>query len=93
MPDFQLGLRDELGEEMLALAELKVISCCPTRYSPTHQVRAVDRRARTLNSEYMDKAKLVDRQFGGVQEGNSGTSSKKAGKFWGDQGTCVGGFW
>ena len=44
VPDFQLGLRDERGEEKLVLAELKVISCCPTRYSPTHQVRAVDRR-------------------------------------------------
>ena len=92
VPDFQLGLSDERGEEKLVLAELKVISCCPTRYSPTHQVRAVDRRARTLNSEYLDKAKLVDRQYGEVQEGTVGPVQRKLESFGEIKGLVFGAF-
>ena len=92
VPDFQLGLIDERGEEKLVLAELKVISCCPTRYSPTHQVRAVDRRARTLNGEYRDKAKLVDRQYGDVQEGTVGPVQRKLESFGEIKGLVFGAF-
>ena len=40
--------------EDLVLAELKVISCCPTRYQrdPRATVKAVDQRVVTLPNEY-----------------------------------------
>ena len=63
------------------LAELKVLSCCPTRYSPTSQVRAVDRRARALNGEYLSKAREVDRQFGGVLAGTVGPVQRRLERF------------
>ena len=72
VPDFQLGLASDRGEDKLVLAELKVLSCCPTRYSPSSQVRAVDRRARALTGEYLAKAREVDRQKGwGVKQSDA----------------------
>ena len=83
VPDFQLGLVNERGDEKLVLAELKVLSCCPTRYSPASQIRAVDRRARALTGEYLAKAKGVDRQYGGVQEGVVGPQGVSVWGIWG----------
>ena len=53
------------------LAELKVISCCPTRYQrdPRATIKAVDRRAITLPNEYRQHARKIDREYGGVPEG------------------------
>ena len=92
VPDFQLGLVDERGEEKLVLAELKVLSCCPTRYSPASQVRAVDRRARALNGEYRVKAIGVDRQYGGVAEGVLGPVQRKLESFGDIKGLVFGAF-
>ena len=56
------------GETEETLAELKVISCCPTRYlrHPHPVVKAVDARSALLPGEYNLKAKKVDRRFGDV---------------------------
>ena len=66
------------GEE-LALAELKVISCCPPRYlrNPCPLQKAVDKRAATLPGEYRQHARKVDREFGGVPEGRVGPVEAK----------------
>ena len=54
------------------LHEIKVISCNQTRYKPTLETRAVDKRADQLHQEYVDKAKNVDQKFGGAQPGEVG---------------------
>jgi len=63
----------------LKLAELKVISCCPTRYQrdPRATIKAVDRRAVTLPNEYRQHARKIDREYGGVQEGVVGLVEAK----------------
>ena len=57
VPDFRVRVPAAGGGEgpqveELVLAELKVISCCPTRYQrdPRATIKAVDRRAVTLPS-------------------------------------------
>ena len=52
----------------------------------------MDRRARTLNSEYLDKAKLVDRQYGEVQEGTVGPVQRKLESFGEVKGLVFGAF-
>ena len=83
VPDFRLrvpavGGGGPQGEEMV-LAELKVISSCPTRYqrNPCPIVKAVDRRASTLPNEYRQHAKKVDREYGGVPQGEVGPVEAK----------------
>ena len=65
--------------EELVLAELKVISCCPTRYkrNPRATVKAVDRRAATLPNEYRQHARKIDREYGGVLDGVVGPLEAK----------------
>ena len=83
VPDFRLRVPAAGGErpqvEDLALAELKVISCCPTRYkrNPRATERAVDRRAATLPNEYLQHARKIDREFGGVAAGVVGPVEAK----------------
>ena len=57
-----------MGETEIVLAELKCISCCPTRYprDPCPSSKAVDSRAALLPNEYNLKAKKIDNKFGGV---------------------------
>ena len=67
------------GESESRLAELKVLSSCPTRYSraPRAQEKAVKRRADQLQNEYMKKAQTVDTEYGGVPEGTMGPVATK----------------
>ena len=69
--------------EELVLAELKVISSCPTRYprNPRATVKAVDRRASTLPREYTEKAKTIDTLYGGVPQGAVGPVQAKLHSF------------
>ena len=71
VPDFRLRVPggNGGGTHELVLAELKVISCCPTRYqqNPRATNKAVDRRASTLPNEYRQHARRIDREYGGVQ--------------------------
>ena len=85
VPDFMLELEGERGQKRDELAELKVICCCPSRYTlippPPHPdrdtVKAVDKRARVLTEEYVKKAKNVDRVYGGADEGTVGRVERK----------------
>ena len=65
------------------LAELKVISCCPTRYAraPRHKEKAVQRWAKLLPGEYARKAKKMDTEYGGVPNGEEGPVAKKLASF------------
>ena len=84
VPDFLLEVTSERGAKTMELAELKTISCCPSRYNmapalPGNQepVKAVDRRARVLTAEYIKKAVGVDRNYGGVVDGEVGRVQRK----------------
>ena len=92
VPDFEIQLPSATGGRVSGLAELKVINCCPTRYTPGHQVKAVDRRARLLEQEYIKKARNTDRQFGGVEEGRVGPVETKLLQYGKLQGLVVGAF-
>ena len=84
VPDFRLRVPaaggaggPHLGE--MVLAELKTISCCPTRYkrNPRATTKAVDRRAATLPHEYRQHARKIDQQYGGVLPGVVGPVEAK----------------
>ena len=84
VPDFRLRVPAAGGggggpQGELVLAELKTISCCPTRYkrNPRAIAKAVDRRAATLPHEYRQHARKVDQQYGGVQAGVIGPVEAK----------------
>ena len=65
------------------LAELKVISSCPTRYqrAPRAPETAVKRRADMLPREYRKKAVHMDTEYGGVPEGEVGPVARKLASF------------
>ena len=69
MPDFQLEVPCPTGGKVMRLAELKVINCCRTRYTPGDRLRAVEKRAKLLPGKYKKKAKDVDRLYGDTREG------------------------
>ena len=63
--------------ESHVLHELKVISCSNSRYRPTWQERAVDKRASLLPHEYLLKARGADRKYNGVPDGQVGPTERK----------------
>ena len=82
VPDFRLRVPVAEGRRAggeLVLAELKVISSCPTRYqrNPRATVKAVDRRAATLPGEYVRHARSIDQEYGGVPQGTVGPVEAK----------------
>ena len=64
VPDFMIELPSQTEGKARKLAELKVINCCSTRYSPGQRVKAVDRRANLLQGEYRRKTREADRLGG-----------------------------
>ena len=87
LPDFRLrgsvagmrvGVRGAVASES-RLAELKVLSSCPTRYAraPRAREKAVKKRADQLPNEYLKKAQKVDTEYGGVPEGTMGPVATK----------------
>ena len=66
VPDFRLELPCPTGGTKTQLAELKVISCCKSWYTPGSQVRGTDKRAQQLPADYRRKAKKVDQEVLGV---------------------------
>ena len=89
VPDFALRLPAELaqvigvGGNSAVLAELKVLSSCPTRYrrAPRAAVKAVTKRAGELPGEYARKARTMDVEYGGVPEGEVGPVARKLSSF------------
>ena len=63
VPDFLVDVPCATGGKTSRLAELKIINCCPTRYSAGDRAKAVDKRARLLPNEYRRKAQEADRVY------------------------------
>ena len=72
LPDFRIAIQDPVNGTTRILAELKVINCCSSRYSVRARQKAVDRRAGLLANEYRRKARNVDRNIIGTEEGAVG---------------------
>ena len=82
VPDFRLriaGVEGPSKEPVLLLAELKIITCCTTRYGrdPRPEEKAVDVRSALLPGEYRGKARKMDTKFGGVPVGEEGPVARK----------------
>ena len=92
VPDFQLEVPCATGGKVSKLAELKVLNCCPTRYSTGDRDKAVDKRAKMLQAEYRKKAKDTDRKYGGTEEGIIGPVENKLRQYGDIQGLVVGAF-
>ena len=58
VPDFMMKLPNQTCGVVNRLAELKVLNCCPSRYSPRDKVKAVDKRARLLQDEYPERPRM-----------------------------------
>ena len=75
VPDMRISIPVE-GNLVPSLHEIKIISSSKTRYAPHRQgqegTRAVDKRARELNSEYIKKARATDQQYCGTTPGTTG---------------------
>ena len=61
------------------LAELKVVTSCPTWYhrEPRNTLKAVKRRADGLPAEYLRKARTMDHMYGNVPEDEEGPVARK----------------
>ena len=85
MADFKVRVAKEGGavEAESVLAELKVISSCPTRYprAPRKRDKAVKRRADLLPAEYARHAKKIDTEYGGVPKEVMGPVARKLASF------------
>ena len=77
VPDFRLELPCPSEGTKTQLAELKVISCCKSWYSPGSEVRGTDKRAQQLPGDYRRKAKKVDQEILGVDKAVRGPVERK----------------
>ena len=90
VPDFRMDLPSPNYETRTQLAELKVISCCKSWYTPGSEVRATDKRAQQLPADYRRKARKVDQDVLGVAKEVRGPVERKL-EVYGDLlGLCFG---
>ena len=92
VPDFLIELPRQTGVKTKRLAEVKVLNCCPTRYSTGHYAEAVDRRANLLQGEYRKKARDADIICGARDGGEVGPVERKLLQFGDLVGLVVGAF-
>ena len=92
VPDFRLQVPSDLGESQVALAELKIISCCKTWYAPGagNRVRATNKRAQGLQAIYKNKARSLDQTISGTTEGQRGPVERRLDEFGPLIGLCFG---
>ena len=92
VPDFRFQVPSDLGESQVALAELKVISCCKTWYAPGagNRVRATNKRAQGLQAIYKNKARALDQTISGTTEGQRGPVERRLDEFGPLIGLCFG---
>ena len=74
------------------LHELKIISVSQSRYKPSLEERAVDRRSGELHQEYLNKARAVDQQYVGTLPGVVGPVEQKLLSYERVQGVVFGAF-
>ena len=92
VPDFLVELPSQTGVKMKRLAELKVINCCPSRYSSGDRIKAVDRRSNLLQGEYRRKSKEADRLHAELTPEQVGPVERKLQQFGEIVGLVVGAF-
>ena len=64
VPDFRIKMPCPMEGSKMTLAELKILSCCPSWYCPSgNEVTATDRRAQGLTSDYRRKARKIDQDI------------------------------
>lgn len=92
VPDFRFQVPSDLGESQVALAELKVMSCCKTWYTPGtgNRVRATNKRAQGLQAIYKNKARSLDQAISGTTEGQRGPVERRLDEFGPLIGLCFG---
>jgi len=84
VPDFKVSGGQLPGWSKAVLAELKVLSCCPSRYKPGKPgrlVKAVGVRAAQLAGEYVKLARGADQRYCGVAAGVQGPVEKRLAGF------------
>ena len=95
VPDMRISIPVE-GNLVPSLHAIKIISSSKTRYAPHRQgqeaTRAVDKRARELNSEYIKKARATDQQYCGTAPGTNGPVETKLARLGDVKGVVVGAF-
>ena len=92
VPDFLIEMPSQTGVKTRRLAELKVINCCPSRYSSGDKVKAVDKRANLLQGEYRRKAREADHVYGETVPGQVGPVERKLQQYGEIVGLVVGAF-
>ena len=94
VPDFKISIPQAGGRSEQQLWELKVVSSCATRYprNPMPQGRAVDRRAKLLQGEYVAKARRADTKYGNTPVGQVGRMEQKLMNYGKVCGLVVGGW-
>ena len=90
VPDFRLELPCPTGGTKTMLAELKVISCCRSWYTPGAQVRATEKRAQQLPADYRRKARKVDQEVVGVDRETRGPVERRLEEYGDLLGLCFG---
>ena len=82
-PDFRFKIPSEHGESQVKLAELKLLSWCPTWYTPTvrSKVRATEKRAQCLQKIYWDNAKALDQTISGTNRRQRGPVERRLDEF------------
>ena len=84
VPDFRITLPDPQGGTKMSLAELKILSCCPSWYTYTpsgSEVKATEKRARGLNVDYRRKAKKIDQEIIKTPSGQKGPLEQRLDEF------------
>ena len=93
VPDFRITLPDPQGGTKMSLAELKILSCCPSWYTPSgSEVKATEKRARGLNADYRRKAKKIDQEIIKTPSGQRGPLEQRLDEFGEIKGLCFGAF-
>ena len=92
VPDFLIEVPSQTGGKSSRLAELKVINCCRSRYTPGERTRAVNKRSNQLQSEYRRKARDADRVYGSHESEHAGPVERKLLQYGELYGLVVGAF-
>ena len=83
VPDFRIEMPSHTGGTRFQLAELKVISCCESWYTPSAggKVRATEKRASGLKAEYRRKARDVDKEAREMKKEDKGPVERRLEEF------------
>ena len=90
VPDFRIEMPCATGGTMAQLAELKMISCCESWYTPGSRVRGTDKRANGLPASYRRKARKVDQEVLDTVIGERGPVEKRLEEYGDLLGLCFG---